>query len=140
MGNFIQPILNEIELEIPDLVIDNSRFKRKAKLHSMVYNLEHKQLVLNWVVSFYATTSEGGYGENLNGLIPSYTRENIADNTTMVNPLTGEILQPDENGEYIGDYMGQYDWFNQLGENVPVNVHSLIRQYGQGITNWDKKR
>lgn len=29
------------------------------------------------------------------------------------------------------DWMGQYDWFNRIGETTPVIVHDLIRKYGE---------
>jgi len=136
----IEPNLYNIEIEIPNMVIDNTIFKRKAKLHSMVYNMQYKQLVLNWVVTFYSRTDDDAYGEDISYLIPPYTRENIADNSTLVNPATGQILVPNEAGEYEGDYMGQYDWFNQIGESVDINVHTMIKQYGQGITDWNKRK
>jgi hypothetical protein len=34
--------------------------------------------------------------------------------------------------------IGQFDWFNNLGENVDINVHNLIRQYGNAYSKWDK--
>ena len=150
----IQPTNIEIEIEIPDTIIDGTILKRKAKLHSLVYNMKAKQLVLNWEVTYYSHNQNGSYGENLSVLIPSYTRENIADNTTPVNPSTGEILNwsdlqstfetnPDT-GEIIEiptstPYMLQYDWFNQVGENQDLNIHNTIRQYGLALQDWDKK-
>ena len=150
----ITPQLIEIELEISDKIVDSTIMKRKAKLFSMVYNMHAKCVVLNWEVTFYSNNSDGSYGENLSAIAPKYTRENIADNTTAVDPTTGAIIpwedlqptitiDPVTGDEIVTEtptpYMLQYDWFNQLGENVDINVHNLIRQYGNAITDWDKK-
>lgn len=151
----IQPVNIEIEIEIPDKIIDGTILKRKAKLFSLVYNMKAKQLVLNWEVTFYSHNSDGTYGEDISDLIPRYTRANIADNTTAVNPSTGEILNwsdlqstfetnPDT-GETVEiptstPYMLQYDWFNQVGENQDLNIHNTIRQYGLALQDWDKKQ
>ena len=150
----IQPTNIEIEIEIPDKTIDGTILKRKAKLFSLVYNMKAKQLVLNWEVIFYSRNSDGSYGRKMSDLIPSYTRENVADNQTPVNPFTGQILEwadlqstfetnPDT-GEIIEiptstPYMLQYDWFNQVGENQDLNIHNTIRQYGLALQDWDKR-
>jgi len=134
-----------IELNIPDVVIDSTILKRKAKLFTMIYNQNSKSLTLNWTVSFFANDG-GNYGEPLS-FIPSYSKESIADNTTAVNPATGQIISMvdilDADGNVTGqdyaiDWMGQYDFFNMLAENQPIQVHDMIRQYGIGVSNWDK--
>jgi hypothetical protein len=138
-----------IELNIPDVVISGTTIKRKAKLFTMVYNLQYKSLTLAWDVSHYANDN-GSYGQQLT-FIPNYSKENIADNTTIVNPTTGAFLTDsdlytdgvDEDGNPIKvptnvPQIGQFDWFNNLGENVDINVHNLIRQYGNAYSKWDK--
>jgi len=150
----IQPTNIEIEIEIPDKTIDGTILKRKAKLFSLVYNMKAKQLVLNWEVIFYSRNSDGSYGRKMSDLIPSYTRENVADNQTPVNPFTGQILEwadlqstfeTDPNTGVIIEiptsipYMLQYDWFNQVGENQDLNIHNTIRQYGLALQDWDKR-
>ena len=113
-----------IELNIPDVSISGTTIKRKAKLFTMIYNLQYKSLALTWEVS---------------------------DNTTIVDPTTGAFLTDsdlytdgvDADGNPIKvptniPQIGQFDWFNNLGENAQINVHNLIRQYGNAYTKWDK--
>lgn len=129
----IPPI--EIEIDIPDLVTGAVTLKRKAKLFTLIYNQATKALTLSWIVSYPELNAKG---------ISSYSKESTADNTTMVNVQTGEVLQPEiiTNAEgviettYPGNYIGQYDWFNYVAETQPLNVHDLIRQYGMQA-NWD---
>jgi hypothetical protein len=138
-----------IELEIPDVTIAGTTIKRKAKLFTMTYNLTYKTLALSWEVSHYANDN-GAYGLPLS-FIPNYSKENIADNTTIVNPSTGAFLTDadlytdgvDADGNPIKvstnvPQIGQFDWFNNLGENAQINVHDLIKQYGNAYSKWDK--
>jgi hypothetical protein len=124
-----------IELEIPDVTIAGTTIKRKAKCFTMTYNLTYKTLALSWEVSHYANDN-GTYGEPLS-FIPNYSKENIADNTTLVD-ASGAFVYPDADGNYPSDAIGQFDWFNNLGENAQINVHNLIRQYGNAYSKWDK--
>lgn len=124
-----------IELEIPDLTIAGTTIKRKAKCFTMIYNLAYKTLSLSWEVSHYANDN-GAYGEPLS-FIPNYSKENVADNTTMVD-ASGAFVYPDTDGNYPSDAIGQFDWFNNIGENAQINVHNLIRQYGNAYAKWDK--
>jgi hypothetical protein len=124
-----------IELNIPDVVISGTTIKRKAKCFTMTYNLTYKTLALSWEVSHYANDN-GAYGLPLS-FIPNYSKENVADNTTLVDP-SGAFVYPDADGNYPSDAIGQFDWFNNLGENADINVHNLIRQYGNAYTKWDK--
>ncbi|MFZ4056994.1 MAG: hypothetical protein ACOYKE_02595 [Ferruginibacter sp.] len=128
----------KISIDIPDVVINETTIKRKAELFTMTYNQSSKYLSLNWKVTHYAD-SLGQYGQSLDKLIPSWTKESIADNATAVNPQTGQILVPDSLGNYSINYLGQYDFFNMLAENSPIQVHNLIRQYGLSVESWDKK-
>lgn len=145
----IQPI--EIEIDIPDLIIGTVTLKRKAKLFTMTYNQQSKYLALTWTVRYIDITAKG---------IESYSKESVADNTTMVDVQTGAILMPtitqvqdtnidgtpkvDVNGNpvtvdvttYPGDYIGQYDWFNMTAQTKPLKVHDLIRAYGLQA-NWN---
>ena len=101
----------------------------------MTYNLTYKTLALSWEVSHYANDN-GMYGEPLT-FIPNYSKENIADNSTLVD-ASGSFVYPDADGNYPSDAIGQFDWFNNLGENAQINVHNLIRQYGNAYSKWDK--
>lgn len=145
----------DIEIDIPDLVVNETlSLKRKAKLFTMTYNQHLKFLVLSWLVSYPDLLEVKGF--------TTYSKESIADNTTMVDVNTGEILAPiitevplldgdgnptkDADGNeittqeisYPGDYIGQYDWFNMIAETQPVKVHDMIRQYGLAVENWNK--
>lgn len=122
---------NPIKINIPDVVINQTKIKRKAELFTMTYNQAHKYLALNWVVTYYADSS-GYYGQpiSLNG-ISSYTKESIADNKTMVNPSTGAIVSDSTPGA-----VGQFNFFYNLAENAEINVHDLIRAYGAAVAEW----
>ena len=139
----------QILIEIPDVVINDTILKRKARLFTMTYNQNELTLTLTWVIGFYANLG-GAYGSSISELVNDYSHQSIADNNTKVNPATGEIIFPittqtvDSNGHttevitYATDHMGQYDWFNHLAETQPIQVHDMIRQYGTMISNWDK--
>lgn len=144
----------DIILDIPDVTIDATTFKRKAKVHAMIYNLSAKTVSVSWLVMYFAKNADGTYGDDLSGIIPPYTREQVATNQVPVNPVTGMPLDPEdikptvtinpETGEEtvtesLTPWIGQYDFFNNMGENVPVKVNDVIRQFGQGITDWSKQ-
>jgi hypothetical protein len=120
-----------ISIEIPDVSIHNTNFKRKAELFTMTYNQAHKYLALSWVITYYADSS-GHYGQpiDLNG-ISSYTKESIANNTVKVNPSTGAIVADGTPGA-----VGQYDFFYSMAEEMEINVHDLIRAYGAAVAEW----
>lgn len=120
-----------IKINISDVVINQTKIKRKAELHTMIYNQANKALVLTWKVSYFADSS-GFFGQpiNING-ISSYSKESIANNTVMVNPTTGAIVPDSTEGA-----IGQYDFFYSLAENQNINVHDLIRAYGAAVAEW----
>jgi len=135
----------DIILEIPDIVVDSTVLKRKAKLFALVYNTTEKFVTLSWVITTYAANEDGSYGNELSQFIPPYKREQIATNNIPVNPLTGvpidpELIQPTitinpVTGEEISTpstipWIGQYDFFNNIGENVSIKIHDVIRQFG----------
>lgn len=127
----------DIILDIPDVTIDATTIKRKAKLFALIYNMSTKQVSISWVVTHYAKNADNTYGDDLSNIIPNYTKEQIATNDVPVNPTTGHPIDP-TNIDDNTDYIGQYDFFNNMGENVPVKVHDIIRQFGLGLQNWDK--
>ena len=120
-----------IVLEIPDVVINETILKRKASLFTMTYNIGKQYVALAWEISYYATKEDGTYGEPIT-FIPAYTKESVADNTVKVDS-TGQILQPDQDGNYPPGAIGQFDFFNNMAENMPILVNSVIRQYGAGV-------
>lgn len=127
----------KIVLEIPDVTIDQTTIKRKAELFALIYNMATKQVSISWIVTHYAANADGTYGNDLSAFIPSYSKEQIATNDIPVNPTTGIPIDPstiDESTEWVG----QYDFFNDMGENTEIKVHAIIRQFGSGLLNWDK--
>ena len=103
----------DIILEMPDIVVDSTVLKRKAKLFSLVYNTAEKFVTLSWVVTTYAANDDGSYGNELSQFIPPYKREQIANNNVLVDPATGvPVEEPNDQS------IGQYDFFNNMGENT----------------------
>ncbi|MBC7535108.1 MAG: hypothetical protein H7258_05385 [Ferruginibacter sp.] len=128
----------QIEIDIPNKTIGGTVLKRKAKLFTMIYNQSVKQLVLSWIVMYYAQAANDTYGDLISEKgISSYTKESIADNGTMVSP-TGEILIPDAEGNYdeAQPRLGQYDFFYSAAQTTPIQVHTMIRNYGL-MANWN---
>ena len=132
----IQPEKIRIILEIPDLVIDNTIIKRKAYMLTLIYNQEYNSLCVSWIVKHYSNNN-GEYGEYLGNKVPDKLKETIADLSVIVKYPSGEIIEEqdyslyqDENGDWTINVMYQYDFFNQIGENVDVNIHNLVRSYG----------
>lgn len=144
------PLINpediRIILEIPDLVIDNTIIKRKAYMFLLGYNQEYQSLYVSWLVKHYSNNN-GDYGEYLGSKISDKLKETIADMSVIVKYPSGEIIEPenyseyqDESGEWTINVMPQYKFFNQVGENVDVNIHNLIRNYGlQADWNYNLK-
>jgi len=126
----------KIVLEIPDVQIQGTTIKRKAELFALIYNMSTKQVSISWIVSHYAENGNGTYGADMSDIIPSYSKEQIATNDVPVDPITGIPIDP-AMGDTMG-YVGQYDFFNDMAENMDVKVHSIIRQFGSGLLNWDK--
>ena len=123
----------DIVLEIPDIVLANTIIKRKAKMLTLIYNQPYQTVTVAWQVQHYADNN-GAYGEYIGAQVPDKLKETIADNTTTVDAATGDIVTDlslccDDLGTCL-NCMGQYDWFNMIGETTPVIVHDMIRQYG----------
>lgn len=129
-----------IVINIPDVVINQTKFKRTASVFTMVYNQNSQTLSLMWIVKSYAdsATTYGTYLGGPKGTNPDYNKEIIADNTVFVDPSTGHFVTPNANGRCAIAYMGQYDFFNMLAETQPLKVHDMIRMYGYQVSNWDK--
>ena len=148
--SFIQIETPRLQINIPDLVKDETVIKRTATLFNMNYNQSSKELVLQWNVKHYSNDS-GQLGEYLGKVIPDWTKETIADNTTMCDASNGHPIEKIDTGEKdeqdnpIMDYdqnipyMGQYDFFYQLAGNQPILVHPMIIQFGGLVQSWDKK-
>lgn len=131
----------EIRITIPDFVIDDTVIKREAYCSKMVYDNDAKSVSVYWVVQHFSVLADGTKGSYIGNNVPDYIRVNIADNSTMCDVTTGIPVYPDANGDYdpAVDYTGQYDFFNNMGENTPILVNQVIKNFGLLITDWNKK-
>lgn len=142
---------HKIIINIPDVVIGDTIIKRTATLFNMNYNVTAEHLALQWVVKHYAKNEDNTLGDYLD-FIPDWTKETLADNTTMCDVTNGHPIekdydtgQVDEENNPIMDYnpaityTGQYDFFFMMADTMAVNVHPLIINFGNLITNWTKK-
>jgi hypothetical protein len=129
-------IPENLYINISDVQISNIPIKRKAKLGTMIYNMEYKTVSLSWIIEHYSSV-DGEYGEHINSFIPDKSKVITADDEVMVNSTTGEFVYKDEFGNYPDVlYCGQYTFFNKLAKHQPLIVADLIRQYGQQA-NWN---
>lgn len=127
----------QIVIEIPDLVMGNTTIKRKAFFHSLNYNQEKEFLVVTWIVKHYAKLPDNSYGEYLGQFVPDKIRESLADDTTIVNAQTGEIITDLEqyreivlvDGETIPEHqvpeMEVVSVVNELGEIVEEEIQKV---------------
>lgn len=149
MANLIPYTTVDIIIDIPDLVVNDTIIKRKAKLFTMTYNQDAKYLALTWVISSFSDMN-GEYGGYLGSVIPDYSHNSIADNTVAVNPATGEIIFPvtttittpvtttvtnqiitqDENGNDVVSYITQ-----DVTENVTTTTTDYAMDY-MGQYDW----
>lgn len=140
-----------LEINIPDFAKDETIVKRSATLFSMIYNQFTKQLSITWLVKHFSKNIDGTKGEYLGAVIPDWSKTSIADNTTMCDISNGHPIEKidtgevDESGNPILDYdvnityMGQYDFFWNLAQTQPVEVHNMIINFGGLVENWDKQ-
>lgn len=128
----------QIIMNIPDTSFGETVIKRKARLLSMIYNVNDSTLTLVWNIQHYADSADT-YGQYLIGFIPDKVKQTRADNTVMVNSSTGAFVYPDSAGNYPKNvkYIGQFNFFQKLAEYQPIIVDNLILQYGAN-TNWNE--
>ena len=136
-----------IVIDIPDLEIDSTVIKRQAEVFTLLYNQNSKEVAVTYTVKHYSDC-DGQPGEYMGKTIVDWSKETIADNTTMCNTENGHPIEKlpegdpdaDENGYPRNlNYMGQYDFFYMLAQTQPVQIHSLIIQFGQLVQSWEKK-
>ena len=125
-----------IVLNITDFEKSETILKRTATFSSMTYNQAANTLELIWVVKYYAVDSLGNYAAYMGDTFADKIKVFTATNNVMVNPANGQILTPDINGNYAIDYMGQYDFYNRVGDNLPIKLNDMIRQFGT-TANWN---
>lgn len=126
-----------VTLGLPDIVINGTTLKRKAQAATMTYNLDRQSVSVMWRVGYYSDSSNA-FGEKLliNG-VSDYFKTTIADNSVIVNPYTGDFVEKDSLGNYPEGSIGQYDFFWNIAENIPIKVNELIYEYGLNIKTED---
>jgi hypothetical protein len=127
-----------ITTPVPILKINDTLIFREATLKKMEYDRDLKQVVLLWTIKHYSLLN-GGKGDSMGTVTPDDEKRSIADNSTMCDVTNGHPIYPDADGNYDQSitYTGQYDFFTMMGEQMPVLVHSLIRQFG-ALIDWNK--
>ena len=142
---FVQLQTPQVKVNVPAIEIDGTKIFREAYLSGMNYSVDGASLTLLWTVQHFSLL-DNGKGTYLS-FVPDYTRKTIADNSTMCDVSNGYPIEKievgqDETGLPIMDYdqnisyTGQYDFFCAMAENQDVNVHAMIRQFGNMITEW----
>lgn len=98
----------------------------KMKFRCLISNHLTKTLSIQWNVYFVDEEDN----EVNTHIIRSFSMEQIADNATFVNPLTGEFLEQPIDFEQV-DAMGEYDFYWQLVNNVDTQLPQLILAAGE---------
>ena len=125
-----------IILNIPDIEAGETLLKRTATYAKLYDNRDIKTLSLYWTIKYYSVDTAGNIGTYMGNIFSDRTKIFTATNNVMVNPATGQVLTADLNGNYSMNYIGQYDFFNSISDNVAIKLSDIIKQYG--ITaNWN---
>jgi hypothetical protein len=126
-----------ITINLPDTVIANTVLKRKATCETMIYNLKSRSLATSWRIDYFANNG-GNYGDIIDVPgISSFTRELIADNTSIFDTSTGKVVKQSELDADPAKYnasttlWGEFDFYQYVGANQPSIIHNLIIQAGQ---------
>lgn len=151
---FQQP---QIVVEIADLTIGSTVIKRKARFDSLVYSQlaiptppmfkqpggdSPETVTVNLTIQFFAKNEDDSYGEPLDGKpgFSSYSFPLIANNTTLVDATTGDVVGTAaeyevvanvvEGGKFFGkSLMYENEFFRNMAMNVEVKVDEVIEQY-----------
>lgn len=135
-----------IIVEVSDRKINDTVIKQKVVFQRLEHRIQPDgtaRVGVSILVELYAA-SGAGYGEKLsgNGFNPYYD-ELVADNDTIVDAQTGDILAININGfghksqddwtkqanEFKQNVMFQGDFFEVLRDTQPVEIGALIRQH-----------
>lgn len=147
---FIQIETPSLEIDIPDFTTGETIIKRSATLFAMIYNQNTKQLSVTWSVKHFSKNADGTKGDYLGTVIPDWSKTSIADNTTMCDATNGHPIEKIDTGEKDAEgnpimdydanitYMGQYDFFWNLAQSQPVEVHNMLINFGGLVESWDK--
>ena len=98
----------------------------KMKYRCLISNHVTKSLSIQWDVYFVDENNN----EINTQIIKSISMEQIADNFTYVNPLTGEFLDQPVDFEQV-DAMGEYDFYWKMVNNVDTQLPQLILAAGE---------
>lgn len=144
----------QIAVDIADLVIGDTIIKRKCYFESLLYTQINQgptpslfggiggnspeRVAVVVTVKHFAKNADGTYGEALegkNGFVP-YQKRLLADDTTLVDSTTGEILcsasqytaeAVSEGGVLFGkDFMYENEFFRRMAKTQAVIVDDLI--------------
>lgn len=129
----------DIVVELSDLVIGDTKIKRKGYLESMVYSPADKRVVINFRVVPFAVATGDTYGAPLaNSNFQTYFKVQVADNSSYVDAQTGQLLgdvytldaDPSSTLEggllYGRDYMYEFEFYKMIAGNQPVIIDQLI--------------
>ena len=98
----------------------------KMKFRCLISNQFTKSLSIQWDVYFVDENDV----EVSTQIIKSITMEQIADNATYVNPLTGEFLEQPVDLELV-DAMGEYDFYWKMVNTMQTQLPDLILAAGE---------
>lgn len=112
-----------------DLIINVGQkygYDIKMKYLCLISNHITKSLSIQWSVYF---VDENG-DEVITQVIRPFTKEQIANNSTFLNPLTGEFLPEPVDTEAV-DAIGEYDFYWQMVNMMDTNLPNLILAAGE---------
>jgi hypothetical protein len=125
-----------IVVDITNVKIGETEFKRKAQAQNLHWNIPTKSVRIELLLVPYEKLADDSYGEPLQSseyfrLVPSLM---IADNTCIVdmqgNLITNDFYGTDEELEATllseVDGMRQGDWFTMVASSQPVIVRQMI--------------
>lgn len=98
----------------------------KMKFRCLISNHLTKTLSIQWNIYFVDEEDN----EVNTHIIRSFSMEQIADNATFVNPLTGEFLEQPVDFDQT-NAIGEYDFYWQLVNNVDTQLPQLILAAGE---------
>lgn len=98
----------------------------KMKYRCLTSNHDVKRLTIQWKVYFVDENDE----EVLTKIIKPISLEQIADNATFVDPLTGDFLTEPLDLE-VTDGMGEYDFYWRMVNTMQTQLSGLILAAGE---------
>lgn len=135
-----------IVVEVSDRKINDTVIKQKVVFQRLEHRIQTdgtSRVGVSILVELYAANGTA-YGEKLTGNgFNSYYDELVADNNTIVDVQTGDILainviafgyknQPDwiqQANDFKQDVMFQGDFFEVMRDSQPVQIGALIRHH-----------